>query len=85
MPPPESHLTLSADERRLLVRWIEQGADYEPHWAFVPVPAAASLRADAAPPATRSTRFVRPADARTARAAGRRPNPRCCSAGSPST
>ncbi len=43
MPPPESHLTLSADERRLLVRWIEQGAEYEPHWAFVPVPAAASL------------------------------------------
>ncbi len=38
MPPPESHLALSADERRLLVRWIEQGADYEPHWAFVPVP-----------------------------------------------
>ena len=37
MPPPESHLTLSADERRLLVRWIEQGAEYQPHWAFVPV------------------------------------------------
>jgi hypothetical protein len=48
MPPPESHLTLSDDERRLLVRWIEQGAAYEPHWAFVPVPAAASLLPDAA-------------------------------------
>jgi len=43
MPPPESHLTLSDDERRLLVRWIEQGATYEPHWAFLPVPTAASL------------------------------------------
>src|SRR5688572_8112420 len=43
MPPPESHLALSADERRLLVRWIEQGAVYEPHWAFVPVPGAATL------------------------------------------
>jgi hypothetical protein len=43
MPPPESHLALSDDERRLLVRWIEQGAEYEPHWAFVPVPAAAAL------------------------------------------
>jgi hypothetical protein len=43
MPPPESHLSLSADERQLLVRWIEQGAEYEAHWAFVPVPAAASL------------------------------------------
>jgi hypothetical protein len=48
MPPPESHLTLSADERELLVRWIEQGARYEPHWAFAPVPTAASLL----PPAT---------------------------------
>jgi hypothetical protein len=49
MPPPESHLTLSDDERRLLVRWIEQGAVYEPHWAFVPVPAATSLRPAGAP------------------------------------
>ena len=43
MPPPESHLTLSADERRLLERWIAQGAEFQLHWAFVPVPTAASL------------------------------------------
>jgi hypothetical protein len=48
MPPPESHLALSADERQLLVRWIEQGAEYEPHWAFAPVPAAAALVPDTA-------------------------------------
>lgn len=36
MPPPASNLSLSAEEKALLVRWIEQGAKYEPHWAFIP-------------------------------------------------
>jgi hypothetical protein len=35
MPPPESHLKLSASDKTILRRWIEQGAPYEPHWAFV--------------------------------------------------
>ncbi len=36
MPPPESHLALSEDQKTLLRRWIEQGAGYESHWAFIP-------------------------------------------------
>lgn len=37
MPVPESHLgALSDYEIRLVKKWIEQGAKYEPHWAFVP-------------------------------------------------
>jgi len=36
MPPPESHKILDADEIAVLTRWIEQGAEYEPHWAFIP-------------------------------------------------
>ncbi len=37
MPPPDSHLkTLSKDEQQLIRRWIEAGAKYEKHWAFVP-------------------------------------------------
>ena len=34
MPPPESKLTLSDREKAILLRWIEQGAPYEKHWAF---------------------------------------------------
>lgn len=36
MPVPESHLGLLSDHEIALVKkWIEQGAKYEPHWAFV--------------------------------------------------
>ena len=35
MPPPDSGKVLSDAERTLLRRWIEQGAKYEKHWAFV--------------------------------------------------
>ena len=35
MPPPELKRPLTADERAILLRWIEQGAVYQPHWAFV--------------------------------------------------
>jgi len=36
MPPPESNLKLSAEEKEIIKNWIKQGAAYEPHWAFVP-------------------------------------------------
>ncbi|MGY6522590.1 MAG: PSD1 and planctomycete cytochrome C domain-containing protein [Mongoliitalea sp.] len=36
MPPPESNLYLSEEDIALIKRWIEQGAIYEPHWAFEP-------------------------------------------------
>lgn len=35
MPVPESHLELSATEKAILARWVEQGAEYKPHWAFL--------------------------------------------------
>ena len=36
MPPPESNLQLSELEVAMLTRWIEQGAEYKPHWSFIP-------------------------------------------------
>src|SRR5436190_21240391 len=35
MPPPKTGRTLSALEIELIKRWIQQGAPYSPHWAFV--------------------------------------------------
>ena len=35
MPPPELKRPLNPEERAVLLRWIEQGAVYQPHWAFV--------------------------------------------------
>ena len=34
MPPPDSNLKLLEAEKKLLKKWIEQGAPYAGHWAF---------------------------------------------------
>ncbi len=36
MPPADSNRSLSAKEKELIKKWIEQGAKYEDHWSFVP-------------------------------------------------
>lgn len=36
MPPAGSNLKLTAYQIKLIEKWIEQGAAYEPHWAFTP-------------------------------------------------
>lgn len=36
MPPPDSHKSLTDEEKRLFTKWIEQGAEYEDHWAYLP-------------------------------------------------
>ena len=35
MPPPATNKPLKANDRKTLARWIEQGAEYQRHWAFV--------------------------------------------------
>jgi len=35
MPPPESNLALDEYEIAILIKWIEQGAEYKPHWSFI--------------------------------------------------
>ena len=37
MPPAESHKELSPEEVAKLKQWIEQGAEYQKHWAFLPI------------------------------------------------
>ncbi len=35
MPPPESNLSLSDREIAMIARWIDQGAEWKPHWSFL--------------------------------------------------
>jgi hypothetical protein len=35
MPPVETGITLTAEQKDLLKRWIDQGASFAPHWSFV--------------------------------------------------
>ncbi|MCZ6673545.1 MAG: DUF1549 domain-containing protein, partial [Verrucomicrobia bacterium] len=37
MPPVDSSNTLSANEKDLIRRWIEEGAEWKNHWSFEPV------------------------------------------------
>lgn len=46
MPPPASNLTLSDTEKKILTKWIDQGAKWKKHWSFIP------LEAQEAPPKT---------------------------------
>lgn len=36
MPPPETKQPLTQQEIDLLTKWIKQGANWKPHWAFIP-------------------------------------------------
>ena len=37
MPPPKTHKTLSKDQKELIRQWIAEGAEYQGHWAYLPV------------------------------------------------
>ena len=36
MPPPDSHKTLTTEQKNLLKRWIADGAKYQAHWSLLP-------------------------------------------------
>ena len=37
MPPAKAHKPLTDRQKALMKRWVEQGAVYEPHWAYAPL------------------------------------------------
>jgi hypothetical protein len=36
MPPADSRKALSTGQKQLLARWVNEGADYQSHWSFIP-------------------------------------------------
>jgi hypothetical protein len=57
MPPKSLGRSLSREEIEILKRWIAQGADWKPHWSFLP-PAAATI-----PTSKGKTKATNPVDA----------------------
>ena len=35
MPTPKSNLSLNAEEKAMLIRWVEQGGEYKKHWSLI--------------------------------------------------
>ena len=52
MPPPDSHLSLNADEKQILKSWIAEGGTWKQHWAFEPI-------LGVIPPVARQTQWAR--------------------------
>jgi hypothetical protein len=57
MPPPAFHKDLTEPQKLLVRKWIEQGAEYEEHWAFTPIQKAA-----APVPAKHAGKVINPID-----------------------
>lgn len=52
MPPPDALHQVTEQDRAVIKRWIEQGAEYQPHWAYI-------KPRKVAPPAVAPTGFAR--------------------------
>ena len=52
MPPPDALHQVTEQDREVIKRWIEQGAEYQPHWAYI-------KPKKVAPPAVEPTGFAR--------------------------
>lgn len=52
MPPAAAHKVLSEEQKQILKRWIDEGAQYQRHWSF-------SKPARPAPPAVRNESWAR--------------------------
>jgi len=36
MPPPAAHKELTPEQKEMLQKWVSAGAEYQPHWSFIP-------------------------------------------------
>ncbi len=36
MPPPESKLTLTEEQKQAVLQWVSSGASWQPHWSLIP-------------------------------------------------
>ncbi len=52
MPPPKANKSLTDKEKNLLKRWIADGAEYQAHWAFLPL-------ADEVPPQVKGENTIK--------------------------
>ena len=43
MPPADSKLSLSDEDKSVLKQWLSEGAKYQDHWAFEPLPASVAV------------------------------------------
>lgn len=60
MPPPEEHKPFTQAQKETFRRWIVEGAQYEPHWAYTPLtrPTPPAIQ-DVAWPKNEADRFIR--------------------------
>lgn len=52
MPPPDAKIPLSPEEKAIIYKWVQQGAEWKAHWSFIP-PEKAKL------PKVRNKRWLR--------------------------
>ena len=79
MPPPKSHKKLTAAQKEMLKRWVAEGAEYQPHWSFIPPTRPAVAGGEGRGVGPQPDRRVRPGRAGEARPeagpGGRPPHP----------
>ena len=49
MPPPDAHRQLTARDKAIVKKWIEQGAEYQAHFAYIPPAKPAVPKVDMGP------------------------------------
>ncbi|MCA6073750.1 DUF1553 domain-containing protein [Fulvivirga sedimenti] len=37
MPPPDSELSMTPEEIAIIAKWLDQGAEWKPHWSLIPL------------------------------------------------